>query len=249
MGDVVSQSVGQQLKWGLQLGAGICLLGAGVAACAVPMIEFSPHHLSLDQEGVRATAKVTQKEMVRGYQSLPHMRGIGGVAGSAVAGYRLGRALEAHQSGKQIAGPQDSFAIEYRYKPANGEALFGIQGVSRDTYDALRVGSEVKVVYHPANPSIHRLPEYTIPFENSSLLQRILIAFVGFLLGGFTLYRGVMNAMGRKSEEHADPLLDRFPPPASRTATGVPGRSTVKPSPASRRTQQFGARVGTRPSS
>ena len=59
----MAQTVRQQLKWGVQLGAGICLLGAGISACALPMIKFSPQHLNLDQVGVRATAKVTFKDM------------------------------------------------------------------------------------------------------------------------------------------------------------------------------------------
>ncbi len=170
---------------------------AGIGACVVPMTQFSAEHLRLDQDGVRAIATVTHKDMTSGYQSLPSMGGVGGVAGAALAGYRLNRALEGHQSGKQASGPYDSFAIAYSFKPPNGDALFSTQGVSRDAYDALSIGSEIDVIYHPADPTIQRLPDYTIPFENSSLLNRILIAVLGFLLGGFTLYRGIRNAMAK----------------------------------------------------
>ena len=212
------------------------------------MIKFSPQHLNLDQVGVRATAKVTFKDMTKGYSSIPPgARGIGGFAAGAVAGARLARAIEAHKTGSRVPGPHDTFAIEYTFKPSNGEALFGVQGISRDTYHTLSVGTEVPVIYHPANPSVHRLPAYTIPF-NSRSVKRILTAIFGFMLGSFAFYRGIMNAMGRTSDKKADAKLERIAPRAARagmkpaTATGTSG-ARVEPHRPTRQSQQFGVRA------
>ncbi len=245
----MGQSTFQQLKWGLQLGAGVCLLGAALGASLIPLTTYSPQHLNLDKEGVRATAKVTQKHMVKGSGGgTPAMRGVGGVASSAAAGARLARAVEANRNGTSVQPVYDSFEIDYAFT-ANGQQLSGFQGMSRDTYDNLRVGSDVAVLYHPANPSVHRLPEYTVPFENSSILKRILIALISFPLGAFTLYRGVINARGGdKPKEEGPSWADRIELPAARgavkNASPAPSASPrSEPRRPARKPGQFGTRA------
>lgn len=244
----MAQSTLQQLKWGLQLGLGVCLLGAALGACLIPLTTYSPQHLNLDQEGVRATATVTQKHMLKGSGSTPPMRGIGGVAGSAAAGARLARAVENSKNGTTGQPVYDSFEIDYAFT-VNGQQLSGYQGLDRSKYDNLRVGSEVAVIYHPANPSVHRLPEYRVPFENSSILNRILIALVCFPLGAFTLYRGAMNAMGRTKVKTEEPTwADRIELPAARGASkkaapAPSGLPRTEPRRAIRKPGQFGTRA------
>ncbi len=244
----MSQSVFTQLKWGLQLGAGFSLLLVGLGAVLIPLTTYSPQHLNLDQEGVRTTATVTQKHMVKGSGSTPAMRGVGGVAASAAAGARLARAVENSKNGTTGQPVYDSFEIDYAFT-VNGQQLSGYQSLDRSKYDNLRVGSEVEVLYHPANPAVHRLPEYRVPFQNSSIWNRIMIALIAFPLGAFTLYRGAINARGgKKVKAEESTWADRIDMSSSRVAakqsspapSGLPRGEPRRPV---RKPGQFGTRA------
>ena len=206
--------------WGLKKGAGVSLV------VIVPMVlhmtyrEYTPQQQSLETAGVHISTKVVKKDVRKvpgsgggGFGAASSATRVTGVIGAMSAGARLGRAIDRAKTGK--VDPRDmvdEYSIRYAFQTPAGQTFEGRQILSQSQYQWLSEGSSIRVLYLPAEPSINRAVDYSIPFISSSKPKSFAIGVLSVLAGSFLLFGNWWASIGGDpptKQAKTDPLEGR----------------------------------------
>lgn len=181
--------------WGLKLGAGVSLVVMVPLFFSATYREYSPQQQSLETAGVRVSGKVVKKEVKKvfgtpkgGLGAAASATRVTSVFSSMEAGARLGRAMNrAKGAPLDPRDTVDEYWMRYAFQTPTGQTFEGNQILPESKNQWLTVGSNVRVVYLPADPNINRAVDYSTPFVSSSKPKSFIIGFLAVLAGGFLL--------------------------------------------------------------
>ena len=90
-------------------------------------------------------------------------------------------------------GEHRRYQVEFKFLLANGRSWTGLQDVSLDTWNRLRTGDPLTVLYDPHNPS-----RYVLPMDHSDWLPVFMVGFSALfvVLGATMLYFGAREIIG-----------------------------------------------------
>ena len=181
--------------WGVKSSIGVSL------AVIVPIVltttyrVYTPQQESLETAGALVSGKVVKKEVTKvvgtpkgGLGAAASATRVTSVFSSFEAGARLGRAVNrAKGAPPDPRDMVDEYSMRYAFQTPSGQTLEGKQILNESQHHWLSVGSNVRVLYLPADPTINRAVDYSPPFISSSKPRYFLIGFLSILAGGFLL--------------------------------------------------------------
>ena len=90
-------------------------------------------------------------------------------------------------------GEHRAYQVEFKFLLPNGKSWTGLQDVSLDTWNRLRTGDPLTVLYDPRNPS-----RYVLPMDHSDWLPVFMVGFSALfvVLGATMLYFGAREIIG-----------------------------------------------------
>jgi hypothetical protein len=174
-----------------KLGTGSLLVFFAVAGLVGPKSEHLERYERLEGEGSVAIGKVTGKPTSQTklpQSSLNTLGPAGKFASGFVSGNRAANALNGTSNQDPLTLQDHYVAYEFR-TPEDVVVQYEVP-ISADEYDRLVVGAPIEVLYHPQNPQIHRLIDYSTPFEALTFEQELQGAFLGAMIGGLFIWRG-----------------------------------------------------------
>ncbi len=172
---------------------GTLLIVVAIGPLVLPKSAYLERYAKLEQEGRTINAVVTKKDISESVRSSTpttplYMLGpVGRFAGGFVDGSRLGAAT----SGRSSAAGRSSYRyyVEYQFQVPNHKTIKHQKKISLEEFDAIKVGSKLVALYHPLSPRIHRLVDYSRPFQPLDLSTQIWAAVIFGGWGAFLVWR------------------------------------------------------------
>jgi hypothetical protein len=175
----------------LRLAIGGFMVLVAVVSPLVPKPEHLERYERLEAEGVKGAGQVTSLWIYDDKMSTIPLRGLGGVGrvgGAVIAGQRLDRAIDGENPAKRDVLTTTDYHVAYSFQPPGGAVIEYQTTVTDAQYKRLSVGAPVDVLYHPGNPSIHRLPAYSKPMQAITLELKLMGSLFGAVVGGLLIW-------------------------------------------------------------
>ncbi len=169
--------------------------GILVLFAALPLVIPKSEHLEryerLEMDGAVATGKVLGKpinETRLPPTALNKLGPAGGFASGVISGNRLNSALNGTPT-------KDPLSLQYHYvayefRTPQGAVIKHQVPVTADQHSRIAIGAPIQVRYHPQNPQIHRLIDYSEPFTVITFEMQLQGALMGAAIGGLFIWRG-----------------------------------------------------------
>ncbi len=197
----------------------------------MPENEYVKRYANLEHEGQVVDAIVTNKSVSETSSSDPTMpsyaRGpVGGFVGGFVNGARLGRAM----SGQDTASGDRSYSyvVAYKFSASNKEVIEDELTLSAAEFDAMKLGTKLAALYHPQSPRIHRLLDYSTPYQPIPLSTQIFATLIFGGLGAFLMWRNWPQWKSAPAGVNAGARPNRLPPSRQAPANTPPRARTVR---------------------
>ena len=209
-----------------KIGIGGTLTLFGAIAILGPGSSVLERMAALETEGELITGKVTDKTTES--RSVSALEGKFGFSRGVAAGQRLAKGLEGDASDHLT---KTTYQIEYEYKAPKAEPIKKTATVTGAQYDALAVGADLEILFHPADPHVHRATTISEPFQTSAPGGGLIVGLTVIGFGLFLLFRNLRfadDAAPARGNANASQRVQRAT--ASRGAVRTIGASGTRPS-------------------
>ncbi len=169
--------------------------GLLVLFAALPLVIPKSEHLEryerLEMEGAVAIGKVVEKpinETRLPPTALNKLGPAGGFASGVISGNRLNNALNG--TPKKDPLTLQYHYVAYEFRTPKGAVVKHQVPVTADQHSRIVIGAPIQVRYHPQNPQIHRLIDYSAPFPVITFELQLQGALMGAAIGSLFIWRG-----------------------------------------------------------
>jgi len=169
---------------------GIMLLFAVISAL-IPKSEQIVRYEQLEAKGIRAAARVTNLWVNEDKMSTVPLRGLGAagrVGGAVIAGQRMDRALDSENPAKRDVLSASVYHVAYTFQPDGKAAVEHRTTVNEAQFNRLAIDAPVDVLFHPHDPTIHRLLAYSKPKQQLTFEMQMMGSLFGAVVGGLLMW-------------------------------------------------------------
>lgn len=231
------------------------VLGSLLALAAVflfckPRSEYVLQKISLETEGLPATAIVIAKSTGLEDDHHSRVRRGSGRSNGVVSAARLVVATDrAVQEASNPRPTTESYYVDYVFHTHGLELTEGTLQVSASDFRKLKIGAALPAIYHPINPSVSRLIDYSKATADDGAAGELFLAAMTalsalyFLGYGWRLSCRVVKPSDSAGDSRQNAMLEAVARAAAVKAKPIGGTHAARPSSPVRRQPGFGQRA------
>lgn len=248
MQDTLGKKIGRRFLY--TLGSALALLA--VFLFCKPRSEFVLQNISLETEGHDATAVVIAKWTGEDGDQNAHIRRGPGRASGVASAARLvvasDRAARVDTNSRPVS---EGYYVDYVFQTQGLLLTEGTLKVSANDFHKVNIGAAVPAIYHPGNPTVSRLIDYSKAAVDHGPGAELFLAALAavtavYLLGyGWWLSRGVASegTLDPERQSEARPVSAPVPRAVASVTQTAAGSRSVRTSAPARRQPGFGQRA------